>query len=64
MKISTTFAALCLLAVEHVANASCFVSGDCDDYPEFAQMMKDHAGDYTWITHKIETEDGYHLTMF
>ena len=62
--VQATLVALSLLAAENVVNARCEVESDCTNFPDFAQKMEEKAGDYTWRSHEVVTNDGYILTMF
>ena len=35
-----------------------------EEYPRFASVMNEHYADYNWEGLKVETEDGYILTLF
>ena len=55
--------ALSFLAVEDMVNAASSPE-DAAAYPDFAWAMENRGGDYFWRSHKVETTDGYILTMF
>ena len=33
-----------------------------ENFPEFAKILDRY--DYNWETHKVKTDDGWHLTLF
>lgn len=62
--VKATVAALSLLAAENLVSARCSDAADCAAYPEFAGLMASRAGDYTWVSHDVVTDDGYELVLF